>query len=340
VLHEASQVGEARRTAVALASTLGLSEAERSDVAIVVTEAANNVVRHGGGGEIVLQSAARNDPAAPLEVLALDRGPGMASLAQCLRDGYSTGGTPGTGLGAIGRLAHYFEAYTHRGKGTALLCRFWARAHRPERPAPAATGGVCLPVGEETRCGDAWALAGDGERTRLLVVDGLGHGPDAATAADEAVRLFLEGHARQLGGPAELLDVLHRGMRATRGAAAAIVELLPGQRAARASGVGNISASIHAEGRSKSLISHNGIVGHQARKIDALPYAWPAGALLVMHSDGLQTRWRLEDYPGLQQRDPTLVAAVLYRDFSRGRDDVTVLVHRDVAGGTGPAGSA
>jgi len=47
---------------------------------------------------------------------------------------------------------------------------------------------------------------------------------------------------------------------------------------------------------------------------------------LIMYSDGLQSRWNLQDYPGLVHRHPAVIASVLHRDFCRGRDDVTVLV--------------
>jgi hypothetical protein len=64
------------------------------------------------------------------------------------------------------------------------------------------------------------------------------------------------------------------------------------------------------------------------RKVQEFEYAWPPGALLVLHSDGLATQWRVDDRPGLAARDAALVAGVLYRDWTRGRDDVTVVVTR------------
>ncbi|HEU4699311.1 MAG TPA: anti-sigma regulatory factor [Gemmatimonadales bacterium] len=333
-VEDPSQVGEARRVAVALALALGFAEAERSDIAIVVTEAATNLVRHGGGGRVLLQPT----PTGPggLELLCLDRGPGMANFAECLRDGYSTAGTPGNGLGAIARLAHDFDAYSRPGLGTALLCRFrLGEGEADARSVPRAavprspTGVVSLPIAGETHCGDSWAVARTEAATLVLVVDGLGHGPEAEVAAEEAVRLFHDGvRAGQLA-PAPLLDRVHRGLRATRGAAAAIAALRPDDDALRYAGIGNIAAVVAAPGaRLRHLVSHSGILGHQARKIDEFAYAWPAGAQLVMHSDGLQTRWQLDDYPALALRDPALVAGVLWRDYSRERDDVTVLVHR------------
>src|SRR5688572_12749729 len=105
-----SQVGEARRRAAALAQRLGFDDTDAGKVAIVVTEAANNLVKHARDGEILLHPL-EQDGTAGLEVLALDKGPGL-DLSRCLRDGFSTGGTPGTGLGAIARLSAVFDVHS------------------------------------------------------------------------------------------------------------------------------------------------------------------------------------------------------------------------------------
>jgi hypothetical protein len=99
----------------------------------------------------------------------------------------------------------------------------------------------------------------------------------------------------------------------------------------RYAGVGNIAAVVVSAGGTRSLVSHNGTLGHKLNKTKEFDYPFPRGALLVMHSDGLLSRWGLDGYPGLAAKDPGLVAGVLYRDFQRGRDDVTVLAAREVA---------
>jgi hypothetical protein len=98
----------------------------------------------------------------------------------------------------------------------------------------------------------------------------------------------------------------------------------------RYAGVGNIATTLWAPGETRSLVSHNGIVGHEMRKVQVFEYPLPPQGMLVMHSDGVSTRWQLEKYPGLALRDPAVVAAVLYRDFCRGRDDATVVVAREI----------
>lgn len=322
---ESSRVGEARRMASAMAGHLGFDEGGRGRASLVVTEAATNLVKHGGGGEILLVPIDRG-AAAGLDVLALDKGQGMADVGRCLADGYSTAGSAGNGLGAMRRLADEFDIVSTPGVGTALLARLWAGPGRPGAATGLEIGAVCLPKPGESASGDAWAVAEADDRTLILVADGLGHGPQAAVAAREAARVFRE-HARL--GPVEVLKAVHAALRATRGAVAAVAEIDPAAGSIRYVGVGNIAAAVLSGGSTQSLVSMNGTLGHEARRFQEFTYAWPPGGTLVMHSDGLATSWRLDRYPGLTSRDPALAAGVIYRDFVRGRDDVTVLVARE-----------
>jgi hypothetical protein len=263
-----------------------------------------------------------------VEALVIDKGPGIPDVERALRDGYSTGGTPGTGLGALARVADGFDIYSVAGEGTALLVRVWARGSAPERSSAVPsleTGTVCLPRSGETVCGDAWALGRTAGKVVLIVADGLGHGPEAAAASMEAIRVFRKSLSLP---PADILAEIHAGLRSTRGAAVAVAALDPNLKEIRYAGVGNIASSIVSGTETRSMVSHNGTVGHEVRKIQEFQYRWPAGALVIMQSDGLQTHWRLDRYPGLVARDPALIAGVLYRDFTRGRDDVTVLAVR------------
>lgn len=323
---ELSQVGEARRVATAMAGRLGLDETARGRVAIVVTEAATNLMRHGGGGEVLL------GPLEPgrgvgLAVLALDKGPGMADVRRCMADGCSTAGTAGTGLGALSRLSDEFDIYSAPGVGTALLARLRSSAPPPDPAGSLDLGAVCLPKPGEAACGDAWSSAPPG---RVMVADGLGHGPMAAEASAAAVRSF---RRREAGGPADAVRAAHDALRGTRGAVIGVAEIDPGGRALRFAGVGNVGGAVLRRGASQSLVSHNGTVGHEVRKVQEFTYAWEPDSLLVLHSDGLATHWRFDKYPGLADRDPALIAGVLYRDFGRGRDDVTVVVARVAADG-------
>ncbi|MEP6687698.1 MAG: SpoIIE family protein phosphatase [Gemmatimonadales bacterium] len=321
---DASQVGAARRAVVTLAERLGCSETIGGKVALVVTELATNLVRHAGGGELLVRAMA--GPTIGLEIVAVDSGPGMASVEQAFRDGYSTGGTNGTGLGAVRRMADGCDIFSAPGAGTAVLARIELDA-RVRRPGPSVSGVSVAQAGEEV-CGDGWAWSAAGDHWSVLVADGLGHGPAAALASAEALRVFREHPGI---APAELLGLAHSALRPTRGAAIGLAEIWPGRRELTYTGIGNIGGAILTAGSLRSLVSHAGIVGHECRKIQSFSYPWSEASVLVLYSDGLQSRWTLDRYPALAARDPALLAAVLYRDFSRRRDDVTVVVGREAA---------
>ncbi|HJU71344.1 MAG TPA: ATP-binding protein [Paucimonas sp.] len=321
-----SDVAVARRCAAHSAGQLGFDETALGRLAIVVTECATNILKHAGQGKLVL-TPTRHGAAPAFEVLALDSGPGIASLAHCLRDGMSTAGTTGTGLGAMRRMSDYFDAYSIAGKGAVFLMRLWPHASAAE-PAPAVEyGAVCAPIRGEEVSGDAWAIALDNSGATVLVADGLGHGAAAAMASQAAVNVF---GSRPNLSPSEYMDAIHGALRTTRGAAVAVAQALVDAGELHFAGIGNISASIVTHLSSKNLISHSGIAGHNMRRIQQFTLPWPQDAVCVLHSDGLSTRWDLDAYPGLLMHHPALIAGVLFRDFSRDRDDATVVAFKQV----------
>jgi anti-sigma regulatory factor (Ser/Thr protein kinase) len=321
-----SGAGEVRRRVTALAQLLGFGETDAGRAALAATEAATNLAKHAhGGGVVIVRPCGRGD-ARGVELLAVDRGPGIASMSDALRDGFSTAGSPGTGLGALSRLSDEFELFSHAGQGTVLLSRVWAADPGPA-DVEVSVGAVNVAKPGEPVCGDAWSSAHGARRCVLVCADGLGHGPDAASASLAATRVFDE---HWDDGPERLLERMHDALRPTRGAAVSVADVDLDARRVRYAGVGNIAATLWAPGETRSLVSHNGIVGHEMRKVQVFEYPLPPLGLLVMHSDGVSTRWQLEKYAGLALRDPAVIAAVLYRDFCRGRDDATVVVAREI----------
>jgi anti-sigma regulatory factor (Ser/Thr protein kinase) len=318
---DASHVGDARRHAVDLARLHGFDEERSGRVAIVVNEMSSNLVKHASGGGEVLVGVACPEGVAALEILALDHGPGM-DLGRSLRDGHSTSGSPGTGLGAIARMSDLFDVHSAT-TGTAVLARISSRTARSCAPTGFPAAGIAVPLPGETECGDAFAVSRFPTATRILLADGLGHGPDAARASDEAARVFLAKNTRTL---AELFADLHGALRSTRGAAVGVAEIDAGQEVLRFAGVGNITGVIVGPSVVRRLVSHDGTVGYAMGTIREYAYPFPAGAALVLHSDGLKSSWALDAYPGLALRAPALIAGVLYRDFRRGTDDASVVV--------------
>lgn len=317
-----SSVGEVRRTSLLAAERLGLDTVRAGEFALLGTEVSRNVLLHGRGGQVIVSGGA-NDRGPVARILALDNGPGIANVPEAMRDGYSTAGTMGAGLGAMKRIADSLEIFTGR-TGTIVLLQVGSAA---QGIAPK-IAGLAVPYPGERFCGDAWAYHQTPERTVILLVDGIGHGWEAAEAAKEAVATFRE---RVAHSPGKILSYVHDALRKTRGAVGAIAEILQAEKTLTYAGVGNIVTAFFTGDTFKNLISHNGTLGVAAPRIQEFRVDWPVGGILIMHSDGLQSRWDLSSYSGLLAKDPAIIGGALFRDFRRQRDDASVVVAKAAA---------
>lgn len=323
---EQSQIAEPRRTVMWLADQLGFGEGRAGQAALIVSELATNLVKHATHGEMLLRALAL-DGLEPdgIEIVALDRGPGL-DPARSKIDGFSTTGTLGHGLGAAERQADGFDLYTYK-TGTVIVARIAREERRRKQSRGMDVGAVHVSKPGEDVSGDGWAYQLRDERLAILVIDGLGHGYPAHEAARMGLDVF---RTRHENGPASVIEDIHLALRGTRGAAAAMLAVNLERGTAAYAGVGNIAGTVIPEGgERRNLISHNGTAGLAAGRIQEFNYVIPPGSVIVMMSDGLGTHWDLDAYPGLRRHSATAIAAILYRDFSRRRDDVTVVVAKD-----------
>jgi anti-sigma regulatory factor (Ser/Thr protein kinase) len=320
---DASRVGEARRHAAMLAQQAGLDEQAAGRLALVVTELGNNLVRHAHDGRLLI---AGQPDMAQVEVISMDKGPGIADLSRCMDDGFSTGGTPGTGLGAIRRLSQDFEVHSAVPDGTIIIARIRSQgAADLSQPVGLRAAGICIAAPGETVCGDAWALSLDGGQGAVIVADGLGHGPEAAEASIAAADVFAAEPMAPLPG---MLEQIHVRLRGTRGAAVALFQVDAQAASIRCCGAGNVVARVISGTSDRSMLTQHGTAGLQIRRPEEVTQTWPAHALLVIHSDGIETRWTAQRLMPVLGRDPLLAAAILMRDHCRGRDDATIVVVR------------
>jgi len=311
-----SVIGAARRAATRMAKAVNFSEKRAGEAAIVVTEAATNLRRHAENGAIGVRILRSGDRAG-VGVVAIDTGPGMADPSRSARDGHSTGGTLGIGLGAIERLSTWSDSISVPGAGTVLAAELW------DGVAPARPSVACLTRsmrGEEV-CGDAVAVRQENGDTVVLVVDGLGHGPLAAQAAAVALRAFESGACTSA---ASIATDLHQALAGTRGAALAVAHIDPEAATVTFAGIGNIAGWIVDDSSRRGMVSMPGIAGHKIRRIQEWRYDLDAGSRIVLHSDGLTDKWAAS--PPLVVRDPVLVAAMLMRDAGTRHDDASVAV--------------
>lgn len=340
-VRDEAQVGAARRAVHTYARALGFNEHELAEIDIVVQEVGTNAARYAtGGGLIHFTDILGAEPG--LEIFYTDRGPGIYDLDRVVRDGVSTGGSLGAGLGAVRRLMDEFEVYstvqdtgrlaslarrtTH---GTALLLRKRVAAARLSDKTHAATerriGVWSRPHPQEDRNGDAYFINRRARQTLLAVVDGLGHGQGAHEASRVALAVLADWQGESLE---EIFDAAHAALRPTRGAVMGACVIDAARGTFQYAGVGNVEVRVFNAPEPVRPISNNGTLGARMNKVRVWSYAWAEGACVVLASDGVSATWDIDDYPGLLQHSPQLLAGILMRDYGRETDDATVLVAR------------
>ena len=313
-----------------LAESFALSEGAVGKVNIIVSEMLSNLEKHTiQGGELLVKAIGK--PIKGIEIISLDNGPGMADPGRMMEDGVSTFGSAGEGLGAIKRQSDVFDLYSQPQIGTVIVTQVYKTA----KSIPAAAmryevGSIMVPKPKEVDCGDGYAVIHHERGVYLLALDGLGHGTHAQEAAQLAVKTFCE---IPMPDPAMALRLIHAGIRRTRGAVGFAASIDLNLNKLSYCGIGNIAGKLFSTDSSlgnipyKNVISYNGILGHNVPgTFNNQSLEWNRNKVLIVHSDGLKSRWDLSRYPNLHRHSPTTIAAVLYKDHSRQTDDTLVLV--------------
>ncbi|MFI2507692.1 SpoIIE family protein phosphatase [Streptomyces sp. NPDC018972] len=332
-VQDPTRVRDVRVAAEEAAAAAGLDERRTATAALVATELATNLLKHAQAGEVLVEVV---DPPVPgegrpgqvVQITALDHGPGISDVDGALRDGFSTTGSLGAGLGTCRRLADDFALHSALGRGTVAVARVGPVGGGSAEAAGVRVGGVNVPFAGADFSGDAWAWVRSGDRLTLMLADGLGHGSEAARASTAAVE-----ELRHRAGlpPAECLPKLHTALAGTRGAAVAVAQLDTWTGRLRFAGIGNVTARLREGGRWRTLLSRPGIVGvHRPLTVREEEAAWTAESLLILHTDGLPGRWTPPPDTGLPPADPAVTAAVAVRDAGSParpvRDDTAVAV--------------
>jgi anti-sigma regulatory factor (Ser/Thr protein kinase) len=320
-VNDPSQVHAATAAAAAAALTADLDAKDTVVCELLATELATNLVKHAMGGRLLVNVSGHG----AVQLVAVDRGPGIADVAAAMADGYTTTSSLGGGLGACRRGASQFDLYSRPGEGTVVLARVGPGAAEPSGMVE--VGGLITPHPDESAVGDGYGLAWEQDRMTVGVVDGLGHGVAAAEARRAALDVLEQQPTLDSVG---LLRELDAGLRVTRGAAAAIAQIDMWSRQLTFAGLGNVTGRLYRPGASQTLVSRPGILGagQQPRLHRLVSADWKAPAVLVMHTDGINSRWDPADYPGADRYHPAIMAALIWRDAKRGNDDATVVVVR------------
>ena len=186
-------------------------------------------------------------------------------------------------------------------------------------------GIVHRPKSGRNISGDAYLIKEREEATLVCLVDGLGSGEAAAEAAKAAIRCV------EVNSTLPLSDIMvkcHQALRGTRGAVMVLLRVSFAESAMAFVGVGNIGIHVRSNALVKP-ISRNGIVGYRLPRLQEFTYPYTSGDLFVLHTDGISSRFILDD--GLwakELQDVQTLADEIARNFGKDSDDVTVLVAR------------
>ncbi|MDX5420114.1 MAG: SpoIIE family protein phosphatase [Hymenobacteraceae bacterium] len=333
VVPDRSYASLTKRDITRLAESYGLSANEVGKVNIVVAELLSNLTKFSPQGGELLVKQLRNPAPEGIEIICLDSGPGMADPLRMQEDGVSTFGTAGEGLGAIKRQSDLFDIYSSPAVGTVILCQIYKGSVNKPSGKPVdrfAVGAVMVPKPNETNCGDGYTISFQDQLIRLLALDGLGHGSHASEASSLAIQAFEDFPVLT---PADALRHIHSSIKRSRGAVGLITNISLANQRISYCGIGNIAGKLYSVEPTqlsmpyKNIISYNGILGHNIpTTLNNQQLDWNRNKILVIHSDGLRSRWDLGKYVGLHRHHATTIAAVLYKDHGRHTDDTLVLV--------------
>lgn len=354
----------ARRVAREMAQALSFDLVEITAIETAVAELATNMLCHAGQGTMAF--APLQGERSGLEVRCEDQGPGIADVESALRDGCTTGGGLGIGLGGVKRLMDELAIDSRPGEGTRIAARKWTV--ESQRSAPSTSSGLALstaggsreageqgsennksrignqksetwdlqltpwrievavasrPIGGATANGDGWLVREDGGRLLIALADGLGHGEEAARAAQKAVA-YIEQHRRQ--SLTEIMQGCNEEVRDTRGIVLGLARLDPKAGTLTYAGIGNTGIRVTARATARP-ISLSGIVGYTVRKVREESFPCAPGDLIVMYTDGISERFDADDLLRHEQDLVKLVETIL-SEFGRENDDATVIAVR------------
>ena len=302
----------------------GFTAHRAAEVDIVVSELTSNLVKYASEGEMLYR--VQEDSGNVLEIYCMDRGAGIRNVARFMNDGVSTGGSLGQGLGAIKRLSNDFQIYSMPSWGTVQYVRM----------EPHAASGlaqdrfdldyevIATPYPGESDCGDGFSVKKTESGFQILVADGLGHGSHAQDAAQRATQAFQECTDSE---PEALLRAMHEAAKKSRGLVATVAVADFSEARWTICGVGNISTRIYTGLQAKTYTPYNGILGHNVpRTMSSTVAPLERHQVLVMHSDGLRTRWNLNELLSIMKHSPGIIASSIYKESLRGTDDALILV--------------
>jgi anti-sigma regulatory factor (Ser/Thr protein kinase) len=318
-----ASVSLARDRVRAEGARLGLPPTKIARLVNVASELAHNQLAHARDGHIALRPVVRGGIQG-LEVIAADRGDGIADPARALEGRPSRAGSLGVGLAAVRELADEVDFDVRLGEGTCIFARVFSDV----QTRGLEVGILGRPCDGERVSGDDAAVVREGDRLLVGVADGLGHGPLAREASMEAARVL---RTAPSGAPDSVLAACHKALGKTRGAVMAVCAIDEGTRGLTIASVGNVSVHVYGFGPAKRFDGSSFVLGDHGRaprRIVTEERRLERAELLVSFTDGVSSRASLEGDRDLLRQHPIQIAQHVLERFGGSHDDALVLVVR------------
>ena len=306
------------------------TEKQRGEIDIIVSELSSNLVKHAGSGELLYRAFNADDQEAVFEIVSIDHGPGIADPVKMMKDGMSTTSTLGQGLGAMNRLSSTFQLYSLPDWGTILYSRYRTKddKYKKKEGIDLNVRTLCVNKANEPVSGDGYLVKKTASSVQIFFGDGLGHGEHAHGAVAKAAECFSQ---CKHDDPVEILREIHECVRRSRGLVASVAILDLARNVWKLCGVGNIMTRLYTGISYKNYMSYNGTLGlNIPNSLKESIFEVEKNQHLIMNSDGIRSRWDLGKYPSIFKYDGALVAAAVYKDFTRRNDDASILIAKVV----------
>lgn len=296
-----------------------------AEIDIIVSELSSNLVKHAGYGELLYRAHNIGDKNAEFEIISIDGGPGMSDPARMMKDGTSTTSTLGQGLGAMNRLSTTFQLFSIPEWGTVAYSKYsTGEQSLRKRTFDLDVHALCVNKANEFVSGDGYTIKRTSSTVNILFGDGLGHGEHAHEAVSRASKAFID---CRLNEPVEILRHIHENVRRSRGLVATVVVLDLQQKVWKICGVGNIMTRLYTGISYKNYMAYNGTLGlNIPGSMKDSVFEAEKNQHMIMASDGIRSRWDLTKYPSIFKYDNTVLAAAIYKDFTRRTDDASILI--------------
>lgn len=308
-----------------LALQLGFTPHRAAETDIIIAELTSNLIKYANGGEL-LYRAHFNEGFNEIEIYCLDNGIGIENVTRMMNDGYSSSNTLGHGLGTIKRLSNDFQIYSMKNWGTVQYIKICEKSDIvfPELKNGFSYAGIGINYPGEKVCGDGYHIKNSRKGFQIFVGDGLGHGEHASEAVKLAIKAFKQTVETE---PSEILREIHASVKKSRGLVGTIASVDYDKETWNICGIGNINTRIHNGLENKTYTPYNGIIGHNIpRTLNSTILPYKKHQIMVMHSDGLRTRWNLNDFTSILKQNSGIIASSILKENIRGTDDATILV--------------